>query len=380
LGQRTKCVSDYVVSTVIQCLMFSLSILDVLFGRGTGSNMHSGNINFRALIQRYKTVYRDTPKNLKPSVSTKVVAVWRAQDPPGRFLSRSDRLNGTRRAFYDVGDVMARRKAAQCLREKSSVERMETQNKSSGGKRAREEEDEDEERQWEPPTTPYEATIKDEVLFPEVADAWTSTNLSDELLGIVSTRPDRTHSKAPPCSSTNFSSELDMKKTMDTIFLQSRTPLGSNGAPDLGGHLKFKLLANYNKADTLLVAAHQQDKAVLSLMDIYAAESDESVGDLLHKVSSDSPFIFASLDKRHMASADDDDDDNGLCFPSLFAGNTAEKRVTTLSSVLGDDEDDVLPSLENLAHEVPDKQGYSLQTIRDTMPTAAMLTTGLFDF
>jgi len=81
------------------------------------------------LIQEYKQIYRDTPKKLKPSVSTQVVEIWRSQDPPGRFLTKADRFRAagsrSRLAWLDVGDAAARRKAAQCLREKTPKERSE---------------------------------------------------------------------------------------------------------------------------------------------------------------------------------------------------------------------------------------------------------------
>jgi hypothetical protein len=367
-------------------------IADVLFGRGTGSNMHSGNIKFRALIQKYKPVYRDTPKKLKPSVSSKVVAIWRAQDPPGRFLTRSDRFNGSRRTFYDVGDAMARRKAAQCLREKSSMERMEMQSTSSGVMRAREEEGEDENTLWGPTTSICDRYLVQEqrpaptatndaeeaVSFPDLANVLTSTNfLSNEFLSKVSTRPDSTDSKAPASGSMSFSSELDTKNIIDTIRLKTFTATGNN----CGGNVQFKLPANFYKDETSWFGAHKQDKGVLSLMGIYAAESDDFVGDLQQRGASDSPLFFASFDLGNTAAAGDDD--GGLCFPSLLGGNTAEKCDPTLSSVLGgddDDEDFAFPSLASIAPDVPNKRVNALQTIRDTVPTAAMLTTGLFDF
>jgi hypothetical protein len=361
--------------------------------------MHAGNVKFRALIQRYKPVYRDTPKKLKPSVSTKVVAIWRAQEPPGRFLTRSDRFNGSKRTFYDVGDAMARRKAAQCLREKSSLERMEMQSK--GGKRTREEEEEEEEEEddeeeeatWLPTTNSFflmqeqrDATTKtneteEAITFPDLADELTSTKLfSSQFLSIISAP---THNSTTPTM--NITSLLGTKNTMDSLRLKKNmvTIPHKNMGLDCGANLSFKVPATCNKKDDMSwFGAHKQDKACLSLMDIYAAESDDSIGDLQHRDATDSPFLFASFDLGNTAVSDDGDDDNGLCFPSLFGGNTAAKSDTTLTSMFGDDEeyDYVSPMFASLAPQVPNRRDDALQTIRDAMPTAAMLTSGLFDF
>ena len=96
---------------------------DVLCGRGSGFNNHCGNVKFRQLVNAYKLRYMSVGKLEKPKVAREVVQLWRAQDPPGRFLGRTDdspRGTGSVRArgsvWFDVGDKKAREKASDCLR------------------------------------------------------------------------------------------------------------------------------------------------------------------------------------------------------------------------------------------------------------------------
>lgn len=48
-----------------------------------------------------------------------VVQIWRALDPPGRFLTKTDASQGDESLWHDVGDKKAREKASQCLRERT---------------------------------------------------------------------------------------------------------------------------------------------------------------------------------------------------------------------------------------------------------------------
>ena len=73
----------------------------------------------RLLIEKFKKKYAAASKSDKPKVTDEVVSRWRAQKPPGRFLSRID-PDDSMSKWHDVGDKRARRKCAQALREKQS--------------------------------------------------------------------------------------------------------------------------------------------------------------------------------------------------------------------------------------------------------------------
>lgn len=94
---------------------------DVMFGRGGGTNNHVGNIKFRQLCFEHKFRYLAASKVDKPKVAREVVAIWRQQSPPGRFLTKAarDKSKGQESTWYDVGDQKAREKASQCLRERT---------------------------------------------------------------------------------------------------------------------------------------------------------------------------------------------------------------------------------------------------------------------
>ncbi|CAB9504526.1 expressed unknown protein [Seminavis robusta] len=371
---------------------------DVLFGRGTGSNMHSGNIRFRALIQKYKSVYRDTPKKMKPSVSTKVVALWRAQDPPGRFLTRSDRFHGSRRTFYDVGDAMARRKAAQCLREKSTKERIQQQ---VGG--IKEETAEKEETDAPAATTQESATgIQEDDTdlfagsdFLDASNSSSSSNASNEFLSIASALGINTAQAGPgkileddfPTGS-SFLDHSNATKTDDGNNNETMTLLKTLNLPtaDDFDNMKLpdslKVVASKYKDDGWMGGASKQENKnnTLSLMDVYAAESEnESTGER----PSDSPFLFASFDlgTNNNKSGGDGDDNGGLMFPSLLGASDSNTEPTSLfgGEDNGTEDDDC--AFPSLAPAQPSKRENALHAIGDTMPTAEALTTaGIFDF
>lgn len=92
---------------------------DVMMGRGGGTNTHIGNIRFRQLVHEHKRKYIMAHKTEKPKVAWAVVQTWRALDPPGRFLAGSDPEMGDDSYWHDVGDKEARKKASQCLRERT---------------------------------------------------------------------------------------------------------------------------------------------------------------------------------------------------------------------------------------------------------------------
>lgn len=90
---------------------------DVMFGRGGGTNNHTGNKRFRQLVNDHKLRYLAASKVDKPKVAREVVNIWRNQEVPGRFLSKADK--GKDSLWYDVGEQRAREKASQCLRERT---------------------------------------------------------------------------------------------------------------------------------------------------------------------------------------------------------------------------------------------------------------------
>lgn len=99
---------------------------DVLLGRGGGTNNHEGNVLFRQLVNDHKVRYLACNKVDKPKVARDVVALWRKQDPPGRFLCRKDEtkrgpgsIKDDSNIWIEVGDKKAREKASQCLRERT---------------------------------------------------------------------------------------------------------------------------------------------------------------------------------------------------------------------------------------------------------------------
>ena len=115
---------------------------DVLLGRGSGTNRHSGNIRFRKLINEHKLRYRAAKRKEKPNIGKNIVKIWRNLQPPGRFLakstdgegngcsdgsgsgSRNDKVGpgGVKQpenVWFEVGDQRARKKVTQALRERT---------------------------------------------------------------------------------------------------------------------------------------------------------------------------------------------------------------------------------------------------------------------
>lgn len=82
---------------------------DVLCGRGGGTNNHSGNEQFRALVNSKKVEYLHSIKREKPRVSRGIVRAVRNQNPPGRFLQKDEKTG----LWYDIGDQKAQEKTSQ---------------------------------------------------------------------------------------------------------------------------------------------------------------------------------------------------------------------------------------------------------------------------
>eukprot|EP00553_Chaetoceros_curvisetus_P015382 CAMPEP_0204642906 /NCGR_PEP_ID=MMETSP0718-20130828/245_1 /ASSEMBLY_ACC=CAM_ASM_000674 /TAXON_ID=230516 /ORGANISM="Chaetoceros curvisetus" /LENGTH=239 /DNA_ID=CAMNT_0051663839 /DNA_START=33 /DNA_END=752 /DNA_ORIENTATION=- len=86
---------------------------DILLGRGTGPNSHPGNKKFRELIQESKSRYRTLPLRGKSKKNYVLKLLKQIADCGGRFM-REDVLSAT---YYEVPQIEARKKIAQCLRD-----------------------------------------------------------------------------------------------------------------------------------------------------------------------------------------------------------------------------------------------------------------------
>eukprot|EP00429_Kryptoperidinium_foliaceum_P061729 CAMPEP_0176099036 /NCGR_PEP_ID=MMETSP0120_2-20121206/49663_1 /TAXON_ID=160619 /ORGANISM="Kryptoperidinium foliaceum, Strain CCMP 1326" /LENGTH=628 /DNA_ID=CAMNT_0017433059 /DNA_START=312 /DNA_END=2195 /DNA_ORIENTATION=+ len=109
-----------------QVIVRNPGIHDVLLGRGGGTNNHIGNVKFRELVSDHKMRYIDASKVDKPKVARDVVEIWRKLDPPGRFLTRQDdtrkgpgSIRDKNVVWVEVDEKEARKKASQCLRERT---------------------------------------------------------------------------------------------------------------------------------------------------------------------------------------------------------------------------------------------------------------------
>ena len=84
---------------------------DVLCGRGGGTNNHTGNNHWRALVAANKRLYISLPKKQKNLVAKSIVHAIRSQG--GRFLQK----DGVHNVWNDIGDAKAIEKTSQALRE-----------------------------------------------------------------------------------------------------------------------------------------------------------------------------------------------------------------------------------------------------------------------
>lgn len=107
---------------------------DVLCGRGGRINSHSGNVNFRDVINAKKKEYLApaTKKLEKAHIAAALVNDIRSMDPPGRFL-KEDRETGW---WFDIGDAKAIKKTGQALREDAPDIRPELEDDSSGDEKS----------------------------------------------------------------------------------------------------------------------------------------------------------------------------------------------------------------------------------------------------
>jgi hypothetical protein len=89
---------------------------DVLCGRGGETNHHPGNIRYRSLVKAYQKLYLLAKRRDKPKIAQCIVVSVRGVN--GRFLKRTKSANSAGgSAWVDVGNVKAREKTSQALRE-----------------------------------------------------------------------------------------------------------------------------------------------------------------------------------------------------------------------------------------------------------------------
>jgi hypothetical protein len=89
---------------------------DVLLGRGGYNYKHSGNESFRELAKSLAQRYMISSKTEKSRISKEMVNNVLKKDPPGRFLKRIKEG-----VYEEVGFIVAREKASQCLRDASAA-------------------------------------------------------------------------------------------------------------------------------------------------------------------------------------------------------------------------------------------------------------------
>jgi hypothetical protein len=160
----------------------SPGVNDALFGRGGHTNYHVGTGRFRCLAEQHKDEYISAESTEdRKAVARKVVAQWRAQNPPGRFLTKSDpSSNGGKGFWRDVGDNMAMRRATKILGEKSK--KTKAASKTSQKKRSRDEPSD---------AAPASPPTKKEKMPHKIVDEVLSFPFSEEssLRSLLPTRP-----------------------------------------------------------------------------------------------------------------------------------------------------------------------------------------------
>ena len=71
----------------------------------TDTNYHIGNNSFRHLVESFQDQYwAATNRKAKSQIIATIIHKWRTQDPPGRFLTKTDPKKGDESLWHDVGD------------------------------------------------------------------------------------------------------------------------------------------------------------------------------------------------------------------------------------------------------------------------------------
>lgn len=103
------------------------------FGRGGDTNYHIGNHRFRVLADEHRQEYRSSSRKEKALVVQEVVRCWRARG--GRFLAKTNPEKGDESLWHDVGDDVAKKKAAKILSEKSPQEKSKSKDERNKGRK-----------------------------------------------------------------------------------------------------------------------------------------------------------------------------------------------------------------------------------------------------
>ena len=81
------------------------------------------------MVEDRKIDYVNSKRLDKPLVALEIIRLWRAQEPPGRFLKLDEKTG----LWSDVGDKKAREKTSQALREKAPLIRKQQEEEKIGG-------------------------------------------------------------------------------------------------------------------------------------------------------------------------------------------------------------------------------------------------------
>ena len=88
---------------------------DVLFGRGPKVQSHSGNVNYRRLVESRRIQYIQTKRtHVKDSLARQIYSIVSEMTPPGRFLRKE-----TDGLYYIQDEAVTIVKIKQALRENS---------------------------------------------------------------------------------------------------------------------------------------------------------------------------------------------------------------------------------------------------------------------
>jgi hypothetical protein len=85
---------------------------DILLGRGQAAQKAPGNLRFRQIIDKHSQMYSACTRAVKKDMCRDIVGLWKAQDPPGRFLIRRDD-----QSWATVDDMQSRTKVSQSFRD-----------------------------------------------------------------------------------------------------------------------------------------------------------------------------------------------------------------------------------------------------------------------
>lgn len=112
---------------------------DILSGRGAFVNAHAGNVRLRQLAQQRKDQFNGATCFEKKALATEIVTIIRSLEPPGRFLKRVDKKNGTVSVdkaptettfeWEEMSDERAIHKACQVMRDLGRPDRRERDEK-----------------------------------------------------------------------------------------------------------------------------------------------------------------------------------------------------------------------------------------------------------